>query len=185
MKQALRCLTIAACCRGVLLVLRPARRGCTGSRKPASRHAYELFDHIWLFPALADCQDGAWIVRRRTHGGQGSDHDPDHRPTRDLARLPASAVVAGARRAGGPGSRPGPRRPRQLLVDSPTSSAAPDTALALDGMRGLPRVPRLCPSLVAGQRRSSSRLRALRVDQFLGDGGQRGRRRARPHPRAR
>lgn len=57
-------------------MLRPARRGCTGSRKPASSHAYELFDHIWLSPALADCQDGAWSVRRRTHGGQGSDHDP-------------------------------------------------------------------------------------------------------------
>lgn len=32
--------------------------------------------HIWLSERLAERQDGAWIVRRRTHGGQGSDHDP-------------------------------------------------------------------------------------------------------------
>jgi endonuclease/exonuclease/phosphatase family metal-dependent hydrolase len=44
-----------------------------GSGQPAQ---YELFDHIWLSEPLADRQDGAWIVRRRTHGGQGSDHDP-------------------------------------------------------------------------------------------------------------
>jgi hypothetical protein len=37
---------------------------------------YELFDHIWLSGSLANRQDGAWIVRRRTHSGQGSDHDP-------------------------------------------------------------------------------------------------------------
>jgi exonuclease III len=37
---------------------------------------YEFFDHIWLSPSLTGHHDGAWIVRRRTHGGQGSDHDP-------------------------------------------------------------------------------------------------------------
>ena len=37
---------------------------------------YELYDHIWLSPALAERQIGAWIMRRSTHGGQGSDHDP-------------------------------------------------------------------------------------------------------------
>lgn len=37
---------------------------------------YDLYDQIWLSPALADNQDGAWIVRRRTHRGEGSDHDP-------------------------------------------------------------------------------------------------------------
>jgi len=37
---------------------------------------YELFDHLWLSPALADRHEGAWIMRRRTHAGEGSDHDP-------------------------------------------------------------------------------------------------------------
>jgi hypothetical protein len=37
---------------------------------------YELFDHIWLSEPLAERQDGAWIVRRRTYGGQGIDHNP-------------------------------------------------------------------------------------------------------------
>ena len=37
---------------------------------------YELFDHIWLSPALAANQTGAWIDRRTKHSGDGSDHDP-------------------------------------------------------------------------------------------------------------
>lgn|SRR5574341_978442 len=37
---------------------------------------YELFDQIWLSPALADRQRGAFIDRRTKHGGDGSDHDP-------------------------------------------------------------------------------------------------------------
>jgi endonuclease/exonuclease/phosphatase family metal-dependent hydrolase len=41
--------------------------------KPAS---YELFDQIWLSPNLAKHQTAAWIHRRSTHGGDGSDHDP-------------------------------------------------------------------------------------------------------------
>jgi hypothetical protein len=43
------------------------------SGRPAQ---HKLFDHIWLSGPLADRQDGTWNVRRRTHGGQGSDHDP-------------------------------------------------------------------------------------------------------------
>ena len=37
---------------------------------------YRLFDQIWLSSALADKQTEAWINRRKTHGGDGSDHDP-------------------------------------------------------------------------------------------------------------
>lgn len=37
---------------------------------------YDLFDQIWLSPSLARRQTGAWIHRRRTHSGDGSDHDP-------------------------------------------------------------------------------------------------------------
>jgi hypothetical protein len=37
---------------------------------------YELFDHIRPSQTLAERQDGSWIVRRRTHCGEGSDHDP-------------------------------------------------------------------------------------------------------------
>ncbi|HKQ30067.1 MAG TPA: endonuclease/exonuclease/phosphatase family protein [Burkholderiales bacterium] len=37
---------------------------------------YELFDHIWLSPALGTRSQGAWIDRRTTHAGDGSDHDP-------------------------------------------------------------------------------------------------------------
>lgn len=45
--------------------------------KPAGQPAhYELFDHIWLSPALAQKQTGAFIDRRTKLGGNGSDHDP-------------------------------------------------------------------------------------------------------------
>jgi endonuclease/exonuclease/phosphatase family metal-dependent hydrolase len=37
---------------------------------------YELYDHIWLSPALAEKQLDAWIDRRIRHTGDGSDHDP-------------------------------------------------------------------------------------------------------------
>ncbi|MDQ3327794.1 MAG: endonuclease/exonuclease/phosphatase family protein, partial [Chloroflexota bacterium] len=37
---------------------------------------YHLFDQIWLSPALAQRQTGAWIDRRTKHSGDGSDHDP-------------------------------------------------------------------------------------------------------------
>ena len=42
-------------------------------RKPP-RH--ELFDQIWLSPALKNSLQGAFIDRRTKHGGDGSDHDP-------------------------------------------------------------------------------------------------------------
>jgi endonuclease/exonuclease/phosphatase family metal-dependent hydrolase len=35
-----------------------------------------LYDQIWLSPALADNQTGAFVDRRTLHGGDGSDHDP-------------------------------------------------------------------------------------------------------------
>jgi len=37
---------------------------------------YELFDQIWLSPDLAARQRGAFVHRRRSRGGDGSDHDP-------------------------------------------------------------------------------------------------------------
>lgn len=43
------------------------------SRHPAK---YELYDQIWLSPALSDKQKEAWIDRRKRHSGDGSDHDP-------------------------------------------------------------------------------------------------------------
>ncbi len=45
--------------------------------KPSGEPAhYELLDHIYLSPALAARQTGAWIDRRTRLGGDGSDHDP-------------------------------------------------------------------------------------------------------------
>lgn len=43
------------------------------SGKPAR---YDLFDQIWLSPALAEKQTGAFIDRRTRLSGDGSDHDP-------------------------------------------------------------------------------------------------------------
>jgi len=37
---------------------------------------YELFDQIWISPALAARQTAAWINRRANLTGEGSDHDP-------------------------------------------------------------------------------------------------------------
>ena len=37
---------------------------------------YELFDQVWLSPALAPRLASAHIDRRTRHGGDGSDHDP-------------------------------------------------------------------------------------------------------------
>ncbi|MEK6770540.1 MAG: endonuclease/exonuclease/phosphatase family protein, partial [Pseudomonadota bacterium] len=55
----------------------PASAAWTHRFKPAGQPAnYELFDHLWLSPALAGKQTGAWIDRRTVHGGDGSDHDP-------------------------------------------------------------------------------------------------------------
>lgn len=45
--------------------------------KPGGQPAeYELFDHVWLSPALATKQIGAFIDRRTRRTGDGSDHDP-------------------------------------------------------------------------------------------------------------
>lgn len=37
---------------------------------------YELLDHIWVSPALANSVSNPIIDRRTKHGGDGSDHDP-------------------------------------------------------------------------------------------------------------
>jgi endonuclease/exonuclease/phosphatase family metal-dependent hydrolase len=64
---------------------RPAKTDTPPPASPAWTHRYkesgqpaeyELFDHLWLSHSLAERQNGAWIMRRSTHGGQGSDHDP-------------------------------------------------------------------------------------------------------------
>lgn len=55
----------------------PATGAWTHRFKEAGQPArYELFDQIWLSPALATKQTGAFIDRRTKHGGDGSDHDP-------------------------------------------------------------------------------------------------------------
>ena len=55
----------------------PASGAWTHRFKQAGQPAhYELFDQIWLSPALAARQTGAFIDRRTRHGGDGSDHDP-------------------------------------------------------------------------------------------------------------
>lgn len=55
----------------------PATTAWTHRFKESSQPArYELYDQIWLSPALAPKQTGAWIDRRTRHGGDGSDHDP-------------------------------------------------------------------------------------------------------------
>jgi endonuclease/exonuclease/phosphatase family metal-dependent hydrolase len=67
------------------LETRPAKPDSPAPVSPAWTHRfkqsgqparYELFDHLWLSPSLGDRHDGAWIMRRRTHAGEGSDHDP-------------------------------------------------------------------------------------------------------------
>jgi len=55
----------------------PPTAAWTHRYKPSKQPAlYELYDQIWLSPALAPRQVGAWIDRRQRHGGDGSDHDP-------------------------------------------------------------------------------------------------------------
>lgn len=67
---------------------RPAKRERTPDENAATAawtHRYkptgappqfELYDQVWLSPALASKQIGAWIDRRTRHSGDGSDHDP-------------------------------------------------------------------------------------------------------------
>lgn len=45
-------------------------------KSPNQPPEYELYDQIWLSPALAPKQTEAWIDRRTKHTGDGSDHDP-------------------------------------------------------------------------------------------------------------
>jgi exonuclease III len=55
----------------------PTSTAWTHRFKPANQPAqYELYDQLWLSPALAAKQTAAWIDRRTKHGGDGSDHDP-------------------------------------------------------------------------------------------------------------
>lgn len=55
----------------------PASAAWTHRFKPANQPAqYELYDQVWLSPALAPKQTAAWIDRRTKHSGDGSDHDP-------------------------------------------------------------------------------------------------------------
>ena len=55
----------------------PASGAWTHRFKQSGQPAhYALFDQIWLSPALAARQTGAFIDRRTRHGGDGSDHDP-------------------------------------------------------------------------------------------------------------
>jgi endonuclease/exonuclease/phosphatase family metal-dependent hydrolase len=66
---------------------RPAKAEAGGHdpQSPAWTHRYkksgqppehELFDQIWLSPALAPSFRQSFIDRRTLHGGDGSDHDP-------------------------------------------------------------------------------------------------------------
>ncbi|MGH2541193.1 MAG: endonuclease/exonuclease/phosphatase family protein, partial [Ardenticatenaceae bacterium] len=55
----------------------PTNPAWTHRHKESGQPArHDLFDHIWLSPALANRQNGAWIDRRTRHSGDGSDHDP-------------------------------------------------------------------------------------------------------------
>lgn len=45
-------------------------------KKPRNPANYELYDQIWISPALSSKQKEAWIDRRKKHSGDGSDHDP-------------------------------------------------------------------------------------------------------------
>lgn len=45
-------------------------------KKSGEPARYDLFDQIWVSPALAARQSGAWINRRANLTGEGSDHDP-------------------------------------------------------------------------------------------------------------
>jgi endonuclease/exonuclease/phosphatase family metal-dependent hydrolase len=45
-------------------------------KKSGKPPKHELYDHIWLSKSLAKKIIKAFIDRRKTHGGDGSDHDP-------------------------------------------------------------------------------------------------------------
>jgi endonuclease/exonuclease/phosphatase family metal-dependent hydrolase len=55
----------------------PSTTAWTHRFKPSGQPArYELFDHVWLSPTLAQKQTGAFIDRRTRRTEDGSDHDP-------------------------------------------------------------------------------------------------------------
>jgi endonuclease/exonuclease/phosphatase family metal-dependent hydrolase len=55
----------------------PVTTAWTHRYKPTGKPAqYELYDQIWVSPALAAKQNEAWVNRRKNHVGDGSDHDP-------------------------------------------------------------------------------------------------------------
>lgn len=45
-------------------------------RVSAGNYDYNLYDQIWVSPALAGKLSGAWVRRRKSVSGDGSDHDP-------------------------------------------------------------------------------------------------------------
>jgi hypothetical protein len=54
----------------------PATVAWTHRFKPSGQPAeYELFDQVWVSPALAARQVGSFIERRTRRTGDGSDHD--------------------------------------------------------------------------------------------------------------
>lgn len=55
----------------------PQTAAWTYRHKPTGRPPeHHLYDQIWLSPAMAERLRGAFIDRRKKHGGDGSDHDP-------------------------------------------------------------------------------------------------------------
>ncbi len=54
----------------------PTTTAWTHRFRSGGHTSYELFDKIWLSRDLVAKQTGAWIDRRTTRGGDGSDHDP-------------------------------------------------------------------------------------------------------------
>lgn len=53
----------------------PATASWTTRFRAAGITEFDLFDQMWLSPALAERSSGAFIDRRTTKGGDGSDHD--------------------------------------------------------------------------------------------------------------
>jgi len=54
----------------------PTTTAWTHRFRSAGQSQHQLFDQIWLSPALAGKQTDAVIDRRTKHSGDGSDHDP-------------------------------------------------------------------------------------------------------------
>ncbi|NOX85942.1 MAG: endonuclease/exonuclease/phosphatase family protein [Chlorobi bacterium] len=45
-------------------------------RVSTGNYAYNLYDQIWISPALTGKLTGSWVARRKSVTGDGSDHDP-------------------------------------------------------------------------------------------------------------